>query len=189
MGRSELGIHPILNERYSIRAFSDRDVTDTELELVLEAARWAPSSHNEQPWRFLVTRRGGEGHTAMMEALLPKNRRWAEHAPVLILNMASHTLAYNGEQNFHSWHDLGLALGQLTVQATAMGLGLNMIGGFDPDIARKAFSIPSTLDLVSVLALGYSDDTATEVDVEAWRAQRSVRKSLGEIVSYGRFTG
>lgn len=189
MGRSELGIHPILNERYSVRTFSDREVSGTELELVLEAARWAPSSYNEQPWRFLVTRRGGEGHAAMMEALLPGNRRWAERAPVLILNMASHTLAYNGEQNFHSWHDLGLALGQLTAQATALGLGLNMIGGFNADSARKAFSIPATLDLVSVLALGFSNDSANEADVNAWRARRSVRKPLSEIVSYGRFTG
>ena len=189
MGRSDLGIHPILNERYSIRAFSDRDVTGTELELVLEAARWAPSSHNEQPWRFLVARRGGEGHAAMMQALLPGNRRWAEDAPVLILNMASRTMARNGEQNLHSWHDLGLAVGQLTAQATAMGMGLNMMGGFNADAARKAFSIPLTLDLVSVLALGFSKDPVYGAEGKAWRSQRSERKPLNEIVSYGRFTG
>ena len=85
--RSELDIHPMLNARFSNRAFSEREVSDAELELVLEAARWAPSSMNEQPWRFLVTRRGGEGHGTLLAALNPSNQIWVDKAPVLILAM------------------------------------------------------------------------------------------------------
>ncbi|HRH70720.1 MAG TPA: nitroreductase family protein, partial [Flavobacteriales bacterium] len=153
--RSDLPLHPVLNERYSPRSFSDRPVTDAELELVLEAARWAPSSMNEQPWRFLVTRRGGEGHADLLSALDHSNLVWAEKAPLLVLAMVHRTLSRNGQENFHARHDLGSAVAQLTVQATAMGMGLHQLGGFRAAVARSAFDIPAEFDLVSVLAIGF----------------------------------
>ena len=118
--RSDLPVHPVLNERFSPRAFSDRAITDAELELVLEAARWAPSSMNEQPWRFLVTRKGGDGHAELLAALNPSNQVWADKAPVLILNLVHRTVSKNGQENYHARHDLGLATAQLTASSSSV---------------------------------------------------------------------
>lgn len=188
--RTALGVHPILAERYSPRSFSDRDVTEAELELVLEAARLAPSSMNEQPWRFLVVRKGGEGYEALLAVLMESNRVWADKAPVLILNMASRTFARNGLPNVHAWHDLGLAIGQLTAQATALGMGLHQLGGFFPDRAREAFGIPEEMDLVSVIALGFPGDPQQLPDnLRERELKRSPRRPMAEVVWRGRVGG
>ncbi len=186
--RSELPLHPVLNERYSPRAFSDRPVTDAELELVLEAARWAPSSMNEQPWRFLVTRMGAEGHADLLSALNHSNQVWANKAPVLVLTMVHRTLSRNGQENFHARHDLGSAVAQLTVQATALGMGLHQLGGFQAHIARTVFGIPEEYDLVSVLAMGFPGEVEMlPAELREREARKTPRRSLTELVSYGRF--
>lgn len=186
--RSDLDLHPLINGRYSPRAFSEREVTDAQLALVLEAARWAPSSMNEQPWRFLVVRRGETGHAELLSALNPSNQVWADKAPLLILNMVQRTLSRNGQVNFHARHDLGLALSQLTAQATALGMGLHQMAGFQADTTRVAFGIPDDLDLVSVIALGFpGDPDQLPGELRERELRRSARKPLSEIVSYGSF--
>jgi nitroreductase len=188
--RSTLELHPVLNNRFSPRAFSDRDVTDAELDLVLEAARWAPSSRNEQPWRFLVTRRGGEGHAALFGALTASNQVWVEKAPVLILNLVVRTFARNGQENFHARHDLGGAIAQLTIQATALGMGLHQLGGLDAEAARAAFAIPDTYDVVSALALGFpGDPDSLPEHLRERELVRTQRRPLSELVFRGRFPG
>ena len=188
MARSEKNIHPIINDRYSPRSFADRDVSDIELELVLEAARWAPSSMNEQPWRFLVTRRGGEGHAQLLAALNPSNQRWALMAPVLILVMANRLLTRNGQENPHARHDVGIATGLFAAEATALGMGLHILGGFSADNARASFAIPDALDIVTVIALGFPGGAeALPDDLKLREGNRSTRKPLPEIVSYGKW--
>lgn len=188
--RSDLPVHPVLNERFSPRAFSDRAITDAELELVLEAARWAPSSMNEQPWRFLVTRKGGDGHAELLAALNPSNQVWADKAPVLILNLVHRTLSRNGQENYHARHDLGLATAQLTAQATALGMGLHILGGFNAEMVRTAFEIPDTCDIVSVIALGFPGDPESLPEhLKQRELQHSPRRPLSELVHYGRFNG
>ncbi len=188
--RSPLAIHPLLNQRYSPRAFADRPVLEADLELVLEAARWAPSSRNEQPWRFLVTHRDAEGHAELLAALNESNRRWAHHAPVLILCMVQRNFERLEVPNHHAWHDLGLAIAQLTLQASAQGMGLHQLGGFDPDIARERCGIPDTVDLVTIIALGYPGDaSALPEDLRVRETNHSPRKPLEELVHMGRFRG
>lgn len=187
--RSALDLHSVLNERFSPRAFSDRPVTDAELELLFEAARWAPSSRNEQPWRFLVTRRGGEGHAALLGTLTHSNLVWVEKAPVLVLTMVARTFARNDQENFHARHDLGGAVAQLTAQATAIGMGLHQLGGFDPGAARSTFGIPPAFDLVSVLAIGFpGDPESLTASLRERELQHSARHPLSELVHYGRFS-
>ncbi len=190
MQRTALDVHPLLAERYSPRSFNERDITEEELDLVLEAARLAPSSMNEQPWRFLVVRKGGEGYEAMLASLMESNRVWADKAPVLILNMTSRTFARNGLPNVHAWHDLGLAIAQLTVQATALGMGLHQLGGFHPEAARAAFGIPEDLDLVSIVALGFpgGPDQLPE-NLRQRESNRSPRRPLAELAWRGRVGG
>lgn len=187
--RSPLGVLQAISVRYSPRAFSDRPVSGDELTLVLEAARWAPSSMNEQPWRFLVTRRGEEGHDLLLDCLNPSNRLWADKAPVLMLAMAHRILHRINAENHHARHDLGLAVGQLGVQATSMGLGLHQLGGFDPARARQAFGIPEELDLVSVIVLGWPGRPEDLPEhLQQRERMRSPRRALSELVHYGRFT-
>ena len=188
--RSDLSLHPILDGRFSPRAFAERDVTDAELELIVEAARWAPSSMNEQPWRFLATRRGGEGHAELLASLASSNAVWADKAPVLLLAMVKRTFTRNGHENYHARHDLGLAIGQLTAQATALGMGLHQLGGFSPDAARSAFGIDQDLDLVSVIVLGFPGDPNELPDnLRERELNRSTRKPLAEILHRGRISG
>ena len=187
-GRSELRIHQMLNDRYSPRAFSDRDVTDVELELGLGAARWASSSHDEQPWRFLVTRKDQDGHAALLDSLWSMNRSWADKAPILILNMVQRNLAYNDEENYFARHDLGGALAQLTAQATSMGMGLHQLAGFHSDQARQAFQIPEALDVVSVLALGFPGNAdMLEEPYRGRELKRTHRRPLKDLVYLGRY--
>ena len=188
--RSDLPIAPSIAHRFSPRSFSEREVTDAELELLLEAARWAPSSMNEQPWRFLVTRRAGEGHAALLATLNHSNAIWADKAPLLILVMADRILTRIGQENHHARHDVGLAVAQLTMQATTLGLGLHQLGGFHPDQARETFQIPERLDIISVLVVGFpgSPDQLPE-NLRTRELARSPRKPLTELVHYGRFRG
>jgi nitroreductase len=187
--RSPLAIHPILGTRYSPRAFRGIPVPRDEQDLLMEAVRWSPSSMNEQPWRMLITERGGEGHAELLATLAPSNARWADKASLLILTLVSPTFTRNGQANIHAWHDLGFAIGQLTAQATALGIGVHQLGGFSASAAREAFAIPTSLDLVSVLALGYPDDASVlPDDLRERELKRSPRKPADELFQRGRFT-
>lgn len=181
--RSALALHPVLNERYSPRAFRERDLSEDELDLLLEAARWAPSSMNEQPWRFLVARKGTKGHAELLATLVPSNAVWADKAPLLILTMVQRTFQRNGQPNIHAWYDLGGAVASLTTQATALGMGVHQLGGFSAPAARERFAVPEELDLVCVLAVGFPGDAAMLPDqLRAREEQRSPRKPLSELV-------
>ncbi len=188
MARSDLPIHPLIDGRYSPKAFSDREISDRDLDLLFEAARWAPSSYNEQPWRFLVVKKGEEGHAEMLEAMTESNRAWAVKAPVLILNLAHRTHERHGRTNPHAWHDLGLALGQLTVQASAIGIGVRHLAGILPEKARALFNVPEEYDVVSMLVIGFPGD-ADELPEHLREREkiRSTRKPLSELVHFGKF--
>ncbi|MBI5136732.1 MAG: nitroreductase family protein [Nitrospirae bacterium] len=151
-------VHSLLRERWSPRAFSGRPVTDAELRAVLEAARWAASSYNDQPWAFVVTRRGEPAFQRLLDCLVPGNREWARHAPVLMLSVARAAFAHNGAPNRHAWHDVGQAAAQMTLQATALGLHIHQMAGFDPDAARAALGIPGGHQPVAAIALGEAGD-------------------------------
>ena len=143
---------------------------------------------NEQPWRFLVTRRGEEGHDHLLSGLNPSNRLWADQAPVLMLAMAHRILHRINAENHHARHDLGVAVGQLGVQATSMGLGIHQLGGFDPVKTRQAFGIPEDLDLVTVIVLGWpGQPEALPEHLQQRERTRSQRRELAELVHYGRY--
>jgi nitroreductase len=149
-------VHEIIRERFSPKGFSDRAVDDAILATVLEAARWAPSSFNEQPWYFVVERReDGEAFARLLECLTPKNQAWAKTAAVLILSVANLSFTHNGRANRHALHDVGLANANLAIQAAALGLGTHMMAGFDAARARDAFSVPDGMEPVAVIAVGY----------------------------------
>lgn len=151
-------VHDLIQRRWSPRVFSDRPVEAATLLTVLEAARWAPSSYNEQPWSFIVAaREHPEDFERLLACLAPGNQSWARHAPVLMLSVAALAFARNGKPNRHALHDVGLASAQLALQATALGLAVHFMAGFDGALARQAFAIPDGFEPGAASALGYAE--------------------------------
>jgi len=145
-----------LRQRWSPRAFDQRSVEPEKIRALLEAARWAPSGYNDQPWRFIVARREDSASFERLAAcLMPMNQTWAAKAPVLMLSVARLAFGHDDRPNRHALHDVGLAVGQLLAQATALGLAVHQMGGFDPQQARHAFQIPEGFEPVAAIAVGY----------------------------------
>ncbi|MDD3558331.1 MAG: nitroreductase family protein [Melioribacteraceae bacterium] len=152
-------INELIKKRWSPRAFSQKSVEEETLNRLFEAARWAPSSFNEQPWRFIAIRKeNNEEFEKVLSVLTGRNPEWAGGAAVFILTLAKKTLSRNGKLNRHALHDLGLAVGNLTVQAAEMDLYLHQLGGFNNSSARDIFSIDDDFELSTIIALGYLGD-------------------------------
>jgi nitroreductase len=152
------GVLPIFHERWSPRAFTDQEVSLAELTSVFEAARWAASSGNSQPWRFLVGLRNTPTHNKIYEALVDANKEWAGHAPVLILGTSLAVSPKTGKPNAYALYDLGAAASYLTLQAASQGLVAHQMAGFSHDAARSLLEIPENYALGSVIALGYQGE-------------------------------
>lgn len=181
---SSEGILTAIQRRWSPRAFGSRDVSDADLTRLFEAARWAPSAYNEQPWRFLVARRGTDTHRTIISSLIPFNRLWAPEAPVLILGVARKRFSHDQSENIYAPHDLGAATVLLTVEAAALGLVTHQMGGFDHEAARKALAIPDDYLMGTVIALGYQGEPALLAN-ERMMAQETAprtRRPLREFV-------
>ena len=153
------GMLPVLAHRWSPRAFKEAPVLASDLKIILEAARWAASSGNSQPWRFLVGIKGSETHHKIFETLVGFNQSWAGKAGVLILGFAENTDA-NGNPNGYALYDLGQAAVSLILQATALGLATHSMAGFDHEAVRKAFGLTEEYTLGAVIAIGYQDAPA-----------------------------
>jgi nitroreductase len=154
-------LHPLIARRRTRRAFSSRLVEPAVLRSLLEAARWAPSSMNEQPWSFIVAtcEKPAEFHR-LLQCLLEFNVRWAQGAPVLMLAVAKLTLTASGENNRHAFYDVGQAMAALTYQASAFALTVSQMAGFDVQKARSVFSIPADHEPIVAAAIGYQGDPA-----------------------------
>src|SRR5258705_8038077 len=153
-------VHPLLAERWSPRGF-DRahEIGDEALSALLEAARWAPSAGNSQPWRFLVTRRGEPAHDRLYAALAPGNQTWAGAASALIL-VAARTAGDDGRPQPWALYDTGQAVAALVTQAQADGLSVHQMGGFDTGAVRAELGLGQDLTPVVVLAVGHHDTEA-----------------------------
>lgn len=160
--------YPILDlfkRRWSPRAFSDQPVEAEKLRILFEAARWAPSSNNEQPWRFIVANKDYEADwNRLFACLVEGNRKWAYRAPVLILSVASLNFEDDSTPNRHAFHDTGMAVENLVLQATALGLAAHQMAGFDVEKARADLKIPSGYEPVAIIAVGYPGDLASLTD-------------------------
>lgn len=177
-------IHELIARRWSPYAFADRPVSDDDLRSLFEAARWAASSYNEQPWSYIVaTKADAAGFEQILSCLVEGNRAWAQAAPVLALGCTSLNFVRNGKPNAAAIHDLGLASATLTFEATARGLFVHQMIGILPDKAREVYRIPDGVQPLTGLAIGYAADPSALP--EAYR-QRDLaprqRKAQGEFV-------
>jgi nitroreductase len=155
-------IHDLLQHRWSPRAFSEKPVPAEVLRSLFEAARWAPSSNNEQPWAFLVTTRDDhEHHARMLSTLVEFNQTWAKHAPVLAIAASEMAFAKTGKPNRNAFYDTGAAVADLSLEATSRGLFVHQMAGFDPHKAIELFEIPSGWEPISAFVIGYPGNHET----------------------------
>ena len=182
-------IEEILRRRWSPRAFSDRNVEAEKLLSLFEAARWAPSSFNEQPWSFIVaTKDNPAEHAQLLNCLMEKNQQWARLAPVLMVSVARLNFEKTGKPNRHAFHDVGLAMGNLLVQATVLGLFVHQMAGFSVDKVREVYEVPEGFEPVAAIAVGYLADP--EILPEAFREQElgpRKRKPISSFVFEGKW--
>ena len=149
-------IHPLIRQRWSPRAFKNEMVAEEKLMAVVEAGRWAASAFNEQPWRFVIGRRGDDNYQHILSSLVEWNQTWAGKAPILILNLAKQTFTHNGKANVTASYDLGQAVANMVLEAIHQGLDAHQMSGFDAQKAAKVLHIDDDFLPVSVTALGYS---------------------------------
>lgn len=178
-------VHELIARRWSPRAFAADPVSSATLGSLLEAARWAPSCFNEQPWTYLVaTKDDAEAFERLASCLVDANG-WAKAAPVLVLSVAQTSFARNGKPNRHALHDVGLATENLVLEAVSHGLVSHQMAGFDVERAREVTGLPQGHEPVAMIAIGHPGDPAA---LPAPLAEREsaprVRKELQQI-AYG----
>lgn len=180
---TRFALHSLIAERWSPRSFDPRSVEPEKLGSLFEAARWAPSCFNEQPWSFLVATRDDEAAFDRLASCLMDGNAWAKQAPVLVLSVAKQTFERNGKPNRHAAHDVGLAVENLVLQAQAEGLVSHQMAGFDAAAATERLSLPEGCESMAMIAIGYPGEPEALSDelAERERAPRS-RKELASFV-------
>ena len=186
---SDFPVHELVRERWSPRAFADKPVPQDVLRSIFEAARWAPSSFNEQPWAYIVaTKDDKENFEKMLSVLVDFNVQWAKSAPILALAVAKLAFANNNAPNRNAQYDTGAATALLSVEATARGLAVHQMAGFDAEKARQAFGIPKGWEPIAAIAIGSPGDPASlpEPLKDREMAPRT-RKPIAEFVMAGQW--
>jgi nitroreductase len=181
-------VHDLIRDRWSPRAFVNKSVEPAILASLFEAARWAPSSNNEQPWAYLVaTKDETENFRKTLSVLVEANAAWAKDAPVLVIAM-SRLNFQDGKPNRNAFYDTGAATALLSVEATARGLAVHQMAGFDRAKAKQVFEIPEDCEPIAAIAIGYPGDpeSLTQKLRDREVAPRT-RKLLAEFVMSGRW--
>lgn len=149
-------IHEVLKKRWSPRAFKDKPIETEKIKNMLEAARWSPSSSNEQPWRFIIGLHGDETYKKIYDILVKFNQKWAGTAPVLMLAIGyTQSKKEPGEPSKIYKYDVGQAVAHLTFQATADGLYVHQMGGLKKKKAALVFEVPKEYKVLTAIAVGY----------------------------------
>lgn len=174
-------IMPEIKSRWSPRAFSAKKVPEEVLMALLEAARYAPSCSNEQPWQFLIAD-SAEKLVHLRSVLDEGNQKWANNAPVLILVTSRKSFDKSGNLNHWQMFDAGAAWGYLSLEAERRGLITHAMGGFDRDKARRKFSIPDDLEIITVIAVGFYGDKSELSEFNQNREHPQTRKEINQLL-------
>ncbi|MGG1514937.1 nitroreductase family protein [Paenibacillus oryzisoli] len=178
-------INPQFLERWSPRSFTNEEIPEDTLMSLIEAARWAPSGSNNQPWRFIIARTP-EQRAAFHTFIAPANVAWCEKAPVLLL-LISNTITPRGTLNPSHAFDAGTAWGYLALEANNQGLVTHAMGGFDPDKAREVLQIPADYALHAVIAIGHQGPKEALTEQLQEREVPSGRRPVSELIIQGKF--
>ncbi len=148
-------VHPMIKRRWSPRAYNSRPVEEQKLKSLFEAARWAASGSNDQPWRFILGYKGDKSWNDIFDSLVEFNQLWARDAPVLVLVSADSIRQKTGGPNPSFEYDTGQAVATLSLQATDLGLFVHQMGGFNKEKVSASFSLPESIKPIVVVAIGY----------------------------------
>ncbi len=181
------GIHPDIINRWSPRSFSGQEISDKELFLLFEAARWAPSSFNNQPWRFIYAKKNSKHWNLLFDLLVDFNKQWCANASVLVVIVSRKTFEHNDKPSPTHQFDTGSAWENLAIQAISSGFATHAMQGFDYDKAKKDLEVPDEYEVVAMIAIGKKGE---KEKLSAELQQREVpsdRKPLDEIIMEGKF--
>lgn len=176
-----------ITDRWSPVAFDDRPVEYDQIHLLFEAAKWAPSAMNAQPWRFLFATKEMPDYKAILDLMSAPNQLWAATAPLLVIPMAQVIATYKNRSNRLAFYEVGMAVGNLMIQATAMGLMMHQMGGYDVERAKKVLVIPTRYEPMTIIAIGYKGDPSKLPEKVAAREQQErKRMEISKFVVQGR---
>lgn len=177
-------IAELIAKRWSPRAFLDKAIEEEKIMSLFEAARWAPSAYNEQPWRFLTaTKEDSYLYTKMLSCLVEANQVWAKAAPLLLILVVKKDFDFNGKPNRWAMHDCGLALENLLLEAAELGLAAHPMAGFSVDLVRSGYSVPDDYEPLVAVAVGYPGTSAMLEGVLREREEDPrERKALSDLV-------
>jgi nitroreductase len=185
--KPEYDVDEIFLNRWSPRAMSGEEISEDELMTLFEAAKWAPSSFNNQPWRFLYARRNTENWLPFFNLLAEFNQAWAKNASALIVITSKKTFEHNGKPARTHSFDAGAAWQNLALQGSARGLGVHGMQGFDYDKAREVLNVPDDCEVEAMVAVGKPGNKEELPEKLREREFPSARKKLSEIVFEGMF--
>ncbi len=180
-------ILPEIFERRSILSFSEKPVEPEKLKLLFEAARCAPSSMNLQPWRFVYAgKEDVDNYNKLFNLLSDRNKLWAGSAPILAVGIAEVIMEYKERLNRFAFYDLGMAVGNLLVQATSLGLFVHQMGGYDAEKAKQVLDIPQGFEPVATIAIGYKGESEKlPMNLKKRESGTRIRKEIKEFVFEG----
>ena len=180
-------VNELISKRFSPYVYDSKPVSEDDLISIFEAARWAASSFNEQPWRYIVaTKENAEEFGRLLSCLVESNQEWARRTPVLALGVVKTSFTHNNKPNSVALHDLGAASASLTFEATSRGLAVHQMAGILPDKAREIYGVPEGYEVVTALAIGYAGDPDDSDLGERDRTPRT-RRPLSDFVFTGRW--
>ena len=185
--QADYPIEPLFLKRWSPRAMSGEPLTEQELNTLFEAARWAPSTYNEQEWRFLYARTGGPHWPTFLGLLMEANQVWCRNASVLVVVLSHQVFERNGKPNPVHTFDSGASFENLALQGAAMGLVVHGMAGFDRQRARAELGVPDDYDVEAMIALGRPGNPEDLPDELQQREVPSGRKKVEEIICDGPF--
>ncbi|MFO7843417.1 MAG: nitroreductase family protein [Bacteroidales bacterium] len=177
-------IHNIIKNRYSPVIFSSQKIEKEKLAKLFEAARWAPSSYNEQPWRFIVgVKNEDDNYAKLFDCLVNANQYWATYAPVLVMSLSKKLSSVTGKPNRFAQHDTGMAVGNLLAQATSLGLYVHQMGGYSIAKAKDYFGLNDDLEPMAIMAIGYKGEIELfPDDLQKREKNERFRKGFDEII-------
>jgi nitroreductase len=180
-------INSQIRNRWSPRNYSQQTISESDILKLFEAARWAASSRNSQPWRFIYAHlRDNVTWPKLFDCLSESNKVWVEKAPILVLALVQKTDVKTGSIQKHSWYDLGLAIGNLTYQANSMGIYLRNMGGFDSGKAISNFDIPEMFEPVVMFTLGFPGEIENQnSEFLVPTGENRVRRNLSQLIYQG----
>ena len=175
-----------IKERQSPRSFLPKPIHKEQLQLLFEAARWAPSSFNSQPWRYFVAEKHENEmfFNTILGTMVEFNQKWASLAPVLVAVTCQKIYEHNQQLNISAWYDCGLSSQNLVIQAMNLGISAHIIGGFDRNKLAKELNLPDTMECISIITLGYQGplEILPEEIKKVETEKKRIRKTLNEII-------